>query len=91
MSQPKPYPAPYSITNNWVYSATAPTRSNVKMMATSTAVEAEVEDDMDGYWEENVPVVPRGTLNDDTKNYWDKLMENRAPIKLPYWVEEDGA
>ena len=87
---PKPFPAPYTISNNWVYHAGTHPRTSVKMMATSTATEPEVAD-MDGYWEENVPVVPRGIQNEDTKNYWDKMMENREPIKLPYWVEEDGA
>lgn len=62
------------------------------MMATkSSTVDQAVEDDMDGYWEDNVPVIPRGVQNEDTKNYWDDLMENREPLKLPYWVEEDGA
>ena len=63
------------------------------MMATSTStVEKDVaEDDNDGYWEENVRVSENKTATLDTKNYWDEQMKNREPLKLPYWVEEDGA
>jgi 3-hydroxyisobutyrate dehydrogenase len=28
--------------------------------------------------------------NEDTEDYWDNLMKNREPLKLPYWAEEDG-
>lgn len=72
-------------------------RSSVRMMAvkssTKIEIEKETDEDMDGYWEENVKIVPELALNKDTKNYWDEQMKNRDPIKLPYWVldVDDGA
>lgn len=48
---------------------------------------------MDEYWTENErdPIKPGQAQNADTKNYWDEQMKNREPIKLPYWVKENGA
>lgn len=61
------------------------------MMATSLTVDTDNKEDMDEYWTENERIVPGQVQNADTKNYWDEQMNNREPIKLPYWVEENGA
>lgn len=74
---------PFTISNLQSFS-----RSSVVMKAT-TAAQMEKDTDEE-YFEQNIPIRPRMLENKDTENYWDNLMKNREPLKLPYWVEENG-
>lgn len=79
-------PQPFSISNMQNHQSFA--RSSVAMMsATSVELQREIDDE---YYEQNIPIRPRNLENKETENYWDELMKNREPLKLPYWVEEDG-
>ena len=61
------------------------------MKATSTE-KVSAADLGDDYFEENIKISnPRGVQDQSTEDYWNEQMNNRVPLALPEWADDDGA